>query len=253
LHQGVGPSRARTLLDTLKPGDGDVEERHAEVVAAAPSVVRTSLAATLHGLSSARGQAAIADRADGVLQLLRPLLTARYADHTARLGDLDRLVGAAAKSPTLAEYVASLTLDPPASTGDLAGPPHLDDDYLVLSTVHSAKGLEWPVVHVIHLVDGAFPSDMALTSSAGLIEEQRLFYVAVTRAADELSLYAPLRMPHHRHARDDKHSFAPVSRFLDDDAMAALDVEQLSPPRPTPQRIGVPARVALPTLDDLWA
>ena len=76
---------------------------------------------------------------------------------------------------------------------------------------------------------------MALTSSAGLIEEQRLFYVAVTRAADDLTLYAPLRMPHHRHARDDKHSFAPVSRFLDEEAMAALDVEDLSPPRPTPR------------------
>ena len=111
----------------------------------------------------------------------------------------------------------------------------------MLSTVHSAKGLEWPIVHVIHLVDGAFPSDMALSTADGLIEEQRLFYVAVTRAADELSLYAPLRMPHHRHARDDKHSFAPISRFLDDTALATVDIEDLSPPRPTPARIGVPA------------
>jgi DNA helicase II / ATP-dependent DNA helicase PcrA len=252
LHQGVGPSRARTLLDTLKPGDGDVEERHAEVVAAAPSVVRTSLAATLHGLSSARGQAAIADRADGVLQLLRPLLTARYADHTARLGDLDRLVGAAAKSPTLAEYVASLTLDPPASTGDLAGPPHLDDDYLVLSTVHSAKGLEWERVHVIHVVDGAFPSDMALSSDNGLAEEQRLFYVAATRAKDELSIYTPLRMPHHRWAHDDKHSYAPASRFLDEAALAVMEVCETGPARRTAEPVLASARVALPTMDELW-
>jgi len=75
----------------------------------------------------------------------------------------------------------------------------------------------------------------------------------VTRAADELNLYAPLRMPHHRHARDDKHSFAAISRFLDDGAMAMLDVVELTPPRPTPRRIGAAARVALPTLDDLWA
>ena len=170
-----------------------------------------------------------------------------------RIADLDRLAAAAADAPDLASYVAELTLDPPASTGDLAGPPHLDDDYLVLSTVHSAKGLEWPIVHVIGMVDGAFPSDMALTSSAGLIEEQRLFYVAVTRAKDQLSLYAPLRMPHHRRARDDKHSIAPISRFLDDAAVATMEVEDVSPPRPTPRRLGAPARIALPTLDDLWA
>jgi DNA helicase-2/ATP-dependent DNA helicase PcrA len=94
---------------------------------------------------------------------------------------------------------------------------------------------------------------MALSSSAGLIEEQRLFYVAVTRAADELSLYAPLRMPHHRYARDDKHSFAPISRFLDESALALVEAEDRTPPRPTMGRIGGPARVALPTLDDLWA
>ena len=78
--------------------------------------------------------------------------------------------------------------------------------------------------------------------------------MAVTRAADELSLYAPLRMPHHRHARDDKHSFAPISRFLDENALATVDVEDLSAAEAgTRGGIGAPARVALPTLDDLWA
>jgi DNA helicase-2/ATP-dependent DNA helicase PcrA len=94
---------------------------------------------------------------------------------------------------------------------------------------------------------------MALTTAQGLVEEQRLFYVAVTRAADELALYAPLRMPHHRHARDDKYSFAPISRFLDEKALAAVDIEDLTPPRTAPRKVGTPARVALPALDDLWA
>ncbi len=89
--------------------------------------------------------------------MLRPLLIRRYPDHPARLADLDRLLAAAQAAPTLADYVAGLTLDPPASSSDLAGPPHLDEDYLVLSTVHSAKGLEWDRVHLIGLVDGAFP------------------------------------------------------------------------------------------------
>ena len=112
------------------------------------------------------------------------------------------------------------------------GRPRLDDDYLVISTMHSAKGLEWPVVHLAQLVDGAVPSDMALTTPAGLEEEQRLFYVAVTRARDRLYLYAPLRMHHHRLAADDRHSYAQLTRFLDDTALAHCDVTQATPPRP---------------------
>jgi DNA helicase-2/ATP-dependent DNA helicase PcrA len=282
LHDGIGPARARSLLGVLGVDPAPITAEHAgtpvkgangalgrtsatdpttaidtsahdEAVAAAPAISRVALAATLDALSTARGQRRIGDRAAACLRLLRPLLTARYPDSVVRLADLDRLVAAAASAPDLGAFVAELTLDPPVSTGDLAGPPHLDDDYLILSTVHSAKGLEWPVVHVIHLVDGAFPADMALATPQGLVEEQRLFYVAVTRAADELNLYAPLRMPHHRHARDDKHSFAAISRFLDDSALAAVDVTDLTPPRPAPRRVGATARVALPTLDDLWA
>jgi DNA helicase-2/ATP-dependent DNA helicase PcrA len=180
------------------------------------------------------------------------LLTARYPDHAARLGDLDRLVSAAGQSPTLADYIAHLTLDPPASTSDLAGPPHLDEDYLVLSTVHSAKGLEWDSVHVIHVIDGAFPSDMALSTNTGLLEEQRLFYVAATRAREELAIYTPLRMPHHRRAHDDRHSYAPTSRFLDEDALAAMDILEDRPAIPTMRSPVTASRVAMPTLDELW-
>jgi DNA helicase-2/ATP-dependent DNA helicase PcrA len=252
LHEGIGPARARALLDSLQPGDAEAEQRHADVAAIAPPASRVALTAMLDAVVCARQQKAPADRAGAVLEFLRPLLTNRYADHAARLTDLDRLVGAAANAPDLAEFVAELTLDPPASTTDLAGPPHLDDDYLVLSTVHSAKGLEWESVHVIHVVDGAFPSDMALSTKTGLLEEQRLFYVAVTRARDRLSIYAPLRMPHHRHARDDLHSYALGSRFLDDGAMAALDVRESVVTRPSIVAVPTNARVAMPALDELW-
>ncbi len=107
----------------------------------------------------------------------------------------------------------------------------------------------------MHLVDGSFPSDMALTSDEGLVEERRPFYVAVTRAADELFLYAPLRMPHHRFGRDDKHSFAQVSRLLDDAAVATLEVDELVPVRALAAGAGRTSRplVALSRLDDLWA
>jgi DNA helicase-2/ATP-dependent DNA helicase PcrA len=253
LHDGIGPAKARTLLDVLRPHEPDTATRHPDTVAAAPAATRTALAATLDTLATARLHPSVATRAEHVLDLLRPLLTARYPDHAARLSDLDRLVGAAAQSPTLADYVASLTLDPPASTSDLAGAPHLDEDYLALSTVHSAKGLEWDSVHVINVVDGAFPSDMALTSSVGLLEEQRLFYVAATRARDELSIYTPLRLPHHRRARDDRHSYAPQSRFLDQAALATMDIQEHRPTVPALAPTAPVPRVDMPTLDELWA
>ena len=111
--------------------------------------------------------------------------------------------------------VAELTLDPPASTGDLAGPPLLDDDYLILSTVHSAKGGEWRVVHLIHAADGMFPSDMATGTPEEIEEERRLFYVALTRAREHLHIYAPLRYHHGGpFRRGDAHSYAQRTRFL---------------------------------------
>jgi DNA helicase-2/ATP-dependent DNA helicase PcrA len=119
--------------------------------------------------------------------------------------------------------------------------------------VHSAKGLEWERVHVIHVVDGAFPSDMALSSDTGLAEERRLFYVAATRAKSDLSIYTPLRMPHHRFAQDDKHSFAQASRFLDDAALAVLDMCDARPTAPVHAVAETVARVEIPALDELWA
>lgn len=252
LHDGIGPSRARAILDALRISEAGVEQRHPEAVAVAPAGSRTALAATLAGLAAARAGTGVAQRAEGVLEVLRPLLVARYPDHPVRLEDLDRLVGAAAGSPSLAEYVATLTLDPPASTSEVAGAPHRDEDWLTLSTVHSAKGLEWDTVHVIHAVDGAFPSDMALGSASGLAEERRLFYVAVTRARNDLVIYTPLRMPHHRRGLDDRHSYAPASRFLDEPALATLDIHEHRRPAPAPVAAPAAPRVALPSLGELF-
>jgi DNA helicase-2/ATP-dependent DNA helicase PcrA len=234
LHQAVGPARARALVAALRPGDGDALARWPEVVADAPAPARATLSDTAAALVEARVRTTPGRRAEGVLEALRPLVQARYRDAPARLGDLERLVAGAAAVSDLRAWLAELTIDPPASTSDLAGPPHLDEDYVTISTVHSAKGLEWPVVHVPHVNDGAFPSDMALTSPQGLAEERRLFYVAVTRARDELHLYAPLRLPHHRRGRDDRHSFAARSRFLDDAALSTLAVHELVPRRDRP-------------------
>jgi DNA helicase-2/ATP-dependent DNA helicase PcrA len=116
-----------------------------------------------------------------------------------------------------------LTLDPPVSTGDLAGPPLLDEDYLVLSTIHSAKGLEWDVVHIIHAADGMIPSDMATGRPEAIEEERRLLYVGMTRARDALYVYFPLRYYHRPKGLEDAHSYAQLSRFLPESVQGLFD------------------------------
>jgi DNA helicase-2/ATP-dependent DNA helicase PcrA len=247
LHDAIGPARARALLPRLLDDPDD----HNAIVADAPAAARTALDATLTGLAAARRHTKAPAVLERCVGLLRPLVHRRYTDGAVRVVDIDRLAGAARASADLAAFVADLTLDPPVSTSDYAKPPHLDEDFLTLSTVHSAKGLEWPRVHVIHVIDGAFPSDMALSSDDGLAEEQRLFYVAVTRARDELSIYTPLRMPHHRRGRDDRHSYAPASRFLTDEVLATADVIEVPRPERSLAAAALVPHVAAPALDAL--
>jgi len=251
LHQGIGPARARALVAVLEAGPGDDLGHWAEAVARAPARARIALSATFETMGRVRDLAPAA-RPDAVVGLLGPLVAEHYRDPAVRLDDLHRLAASARGVDDLSAWVAEMTLDPPAASGDLAGPPHLDEDYVVISTVHSAKGLEWSVVHLPHLVDGAFPSDMALSSPEGLDEERRLFYVAVTRARDQLALYAPMRLPVHRHGRDDRHLLVPASRFLDDPALETLEVRQPEPARPAGPAGDRRARV-LVDLDPLWS
>ncbi len=248
LHEAFGPARARALLPRLLDDPGDLNA----IVADAPAAARTSLDATLRGLAEARAHAPANAVVEQCVGLLRPLVQRRYSDGGVRVVDIERLAGAAQASSDLAAFVAELTLDPAASTSDYAKPPHLDEDFLTLSTVHSAKGLEWSRVHVIHVVDGAFPSDMALAADDGLAEEQRLFYVAVTRARDELSVYTPLRMPHHRRGRDDRHSYAPASRFLADEVLATADIVEVARPERSLAAAALLPRVEAPVLDALF-
>lgn len=120
-------------------------------------------------------------QAEPLRQAVAPLIRANYDNAEERLVDLDLLVEAAARVPRLSDVAADHALEPPRSTGDLAGVPAIDEDWLTISTMHSAKGMEWDVVHVIHAADGNIPSDMALNDRNGLEEERRLFYVAMTR------------------------------------------------------------------------
>ena len=254
LHEGIGPVHARRILAALDqdaPADG-----WRQAIEAAPARSRRALAATLGRLTDAAGDpagpAAAASQAGAILVILDPLIRARYPDAAVRLTDLQRLADAAAAQPSLHDALAELTLDPPVSAADLAGPPRLDEDYLTISTIHAAKGLEWPIVHLSHLVDGALPSDMALGDPGGLAEEHRLFYVAITRARDHLYLYAPQRLHYHRRGRDDRHGFGQLTRFLHREALAACDSVTAAPLVPALPAVGALTVTVDTALDSLW-
>jgi DNA helicase-2/ATP-dependent DNA helicase PcrA len=116
---------------------------------------------------------------------------------------------------TRQRFLTELTLDPPNATSGEAGAPLLDEDYLILSTIHSAKGQEWRSVFILNTVDGCIPSDLSTGSTAEIEEERRLLYVAMTRAEDHLHLIVPQRFyAHQQRANSDGHMYASRSRFI---------------------------------------
>jgi DNA helicase-2/ATP-dependent DNA helicase PcrA len=117
--------------------------------------------------------------------------------------------------PSRERFLTELTLDPPDATSDQAGVPLLDEDYLILSTIHSAKGQEWKSVYLLNAVDGCMPSDLGVGTSVEIEEERRLLYVAMTRAKDDLHLIVPQRFfVHGQHAQGDRHLYASRTRFI---------------------------------------
>ncbi len=145
----------------------------------------------------------------------QPYLEQKFADALVRAGDLDQLAKIAAGYGSRQEFLTDLTLDPPNATSDEAGKPLLDEDYLILSTIHSAKGQEWKAVSILNVVDGCIPSDLATGTSEEIEEERRLLYVAMTRAKDELNLIVPQRFYTHQQARSgDRHVYSGRTRFI---------------------------------------
>lgn len=168
---------------------------------------------------------------DMLIDWYAPRLAERYDDAPLREPDLAQLRRVAATYPSRERFLAELTLDPPAATSAQAGPPLLDDDWLTLSTIHSAKGQEWKVVQVISCVDGCIPSDMATGRAEEIDEERRLFYVAMTRARDHLTLVLPQRYYVRQQAMaGDRHVYAQPSRFLTA-AVRRCFTDEIWPPR----------------------
>ena len=144
-----------------------------------------------------------------------PHLERLHDDAPVRAADLEQLVALAGGYGSRVSFLTELTLDPPEATSDRAGPPLLDEDYLILSTIHSAKGQEWKAVHVLNAVDGCIPSDMATGSGAEIEEERRLLYVAMTRAKEHLHVIVPNRFFIKQQAQmGDRHVYAQRTRFI---------------------------------------
>ena len=144
-----------------------------------------------------------------------PHLERIHEDAEVRRADLIQLEQIAGGYPSRERFLTELTLDPPDATSDQAGVPLLDEDYLILSTIHSAKGQEWKSVYVLNVVDGCMPSDLGAGTSAELEEERRLLYVAMTRAKDDLHLVVPQRFfTHGQHSQGDRHVYASRTRFI---------------------------------------
>ncbi|HXP05504.1 MAG TPA: ATP-dependent helicase [Stellaceae bacterium] len=218
LLPGIGPASAKKAMAHL----GEHGFNLAELAGFAPP---DAAALFWPGFSRIMGRLRDSKTAwAGQIGLVRawyqPHLERLYDYAPSRAGDLDQLEQIAMGYPSRERFLSEVTLDPPDASGAEAGRPELDEDYLILSTIHSAKGQEWDAVYVLNLVDGCIPSDMATDKPAQIDEERRLLYVAMTRAKQHLHLVQPLRFFRtHQPRFGSGHTIAPRSRFLTDEIL----------------------------------
>ncbi len=213
LVPGVGPATASRVLELLDAA-ADLTGAFAAMPVSAP--VKDAWRDFIELFACLRAPAAPWPGAFEVaLRWYEPRIDAMYEDAAARLADLATLGHIAGTYSSQERFLTELTLDPPAASSDEAAAPGSDDDYLILSTIHSAKGQEWKSVHVLNVVDGCIPSDMATGSTEEIEEERRLLYVAMTRARDRLQLLVPQRFyVHQQSAHGDRHVYASRTRFI---------------------------------------
>ncbi len=235
LPEGMGPVAARREMAALGlGGDPSPDPGRTPLSRFLEGEYRPSAVREIEPLRQAladctRDDPPAAAQIERLRRFLEPVFARRYEGANARLRDLEQLEGLAGRFPSRSRLLAELALDPPTSTSDLAGPPLLDEDYLILSTIHSAKGGEWDAVHLIHAADGMIPSDMATGNSDDVEEERRLLYVALTRARDALYVYFPLRYYRRPRGLDDAHHYAQLTRFLPPGVLDEFDRDGVDP------------------------
>lgn len=159
-----------------------------------------------------------------VLEWMAPQLERQHDDAPARMADLRQLAALAPAHRSREAFVTAVALEPPEASSDESGPPHLDEDYLILSTLHSAKGQEWNAVHLLHMSDGCMPADLATGSASAVEEERRVLYVGMTRAKDELTLWVPQRFHvTQQRAFGSRHLYALRTRFVPDELLTHFE------------------------------
>ena len=211
LLPGVGPRIAETIVAAASEDDGFA----AMSALSLPARARAGFSAFADLMRRLASRAPWPGELADAVAWLSPLIETRYDDAAARIGDLEALERVAASFATRERFLSELTLDPPDAVSDEAGPPLRDEDYLILSTIHSAKGREWRSVFLLNCVDGCIPSDSATGSLEEIEEERRLLYVAMTRARDELTLIVPQRFYVHGQPKSgDRSVFAARTRFI---------------------------------------
>jgi DNA helicase-2/ATP-dependent DNA helicase PcrA len=252
LLPGIGPGTAGHILDEMH-----AEARPFAVLDRMPVPARAGgwpdFVTAIRDLASSPQWPAAFSRAR---LWYEPLLEERHDDAQVRLLDLLQLEQIAAGYPSRQRFLSELTLDPPDASSDLSGPAMKDEDYLILSTIHSAKGQEWKHVFVLNAVDGCIPSDLGTGSTHELEEERRLLYVAMTRARDALHLIVPQRFyVTQQRKQGDRHLYSQRTRFITR-AMLPLYDDILWPPLKALAGIEpqTPARVdAKSQLRAMWA
>ncbi len=222
LLPAMGPVNARWTLDALAEAGGALKSLRGIKVASQCERDFLRLAELMEKISQADcpwgGQVRM------VREWYEPHLKRIYEHFHTRLGDLDQLEQLATQYRSRERFISEMTLDPPQATGDLAGRANQDEEYLVLSTVHSAKGMEWDTVFVLNVVDGSFPSEFATAKPELLDEERRLLYVAMTRARNELQLLQPLKFPLTQQSpQGDAHVYGGRSRFVTDKVLKCFE------------------------------
>jgi DNA helicase II / ATP-dependent DNA helicase PcrA len=213
LVPGIGAASATRLMAAMAAAADPAAALLGFVPAAAAAPAWAEFAGLFAALRST-GSAWPGEIAE-VERWYRPQLERLHDDAAPRAADIAHLVRLAAGYVSRERFLTELALDPPAASSDESGPGSLDEDYLILSTIHSAKGQEWSAVSVLNVVDGCIPSDMATGNAAEIEEERRLLYVAMTRARHHLHLLVPQRFyVTQQAAYGDRHVYAAISRFL---------------------------------------
>jgi DNA helicase-2/ATP-dependent DNA helicase PcrA len=222
LMPGMGPANAERCVNTLAAAGFSLAALAAFTPPPAAREQWPAFAGMLARLAAP--DVAWPGQVEEVRRWYQPLLEKLYEAPGVRAADLDMLEQVSGQFGSRERFLSELTLDPPQATGDLSGPPLRDEDYLVLSTVHSAKGQEWDAVYVLNVADGNFPSEFAGGKEDLIEEERRLLYVAMTRSRDQLDLLEPQRYyVTQQSRRGDAHVYGARSRFLTRGVLATLE------------------------------